>query len=1010
MCAAADVGCARAVGVAVAGVGLLAALALPFAPVIARQATVTWPVPGQPVSSTTALFVPYRPAELTVTVPCATLHAAAEAGHEVNVLATGPDGEGMVLRTGAAGPELALAHRRVGLRLVSAAVGCDVTVHAGSDGVTVVGGGPDIALPGEPVPKVFAFHTDLDPVQADGITVVARAVSPFATTPTVMKVALIAAQLCAVVLALILLSFAGRRARRPAPPACPTPGGRAAAAVDLAVIAVLAGWAIIGPLAVDDGWAAMIARTYAATGSAGNYYRWWNASETPFALSQQLLAPLTRVSLAPLWLRLPSTALGVATWLVLSRGLLRAALPAAAARGRIRLVAAVCLLCAWLPFNLGARPESYVALGVTSVLALLWGARGPATLGWAALIAGLTIPISPTAVVVAAPVVVFAPKVIAIGRQSAPGGLGPAVQLSLLGCIGAAAVTVIFADQTWDGVITATGWHRFFGPSMPWYREAQRYRYLLGDSQQGSFGKRVPVLLTAALVPLIGLLWVRRAERSDAIRAAARLATVVSIALLLLSLVPSKWSYHLGALAGVFAAFLVVAVAALLSRAGQPVAAPDTGVLALAGATAVALSAALAFAGANVWWLPAIYDVWWASGPVHLPAVRLDSPLPWFGVLALGYIAVAVMPARRRDGAAAGVLLFGPALVTVLAAATGVAVMLVSFAAAPLRRPSGSLAVTDLRWLVGRSTCGLADDIEVLQDGDSLARAGPTAQLAGFAPLTGYPPDSPPPDPPGSGMSTELWGSLIGDRQRSATMTSPWFRLAPPESGDGVSVSAAGNAGTAHELIFEFGRVNSAQPLGDAGAATTMLGAFTRPVPTGENLDRSQWRSVSIDAAHIPAGANLVRIRATDARTDAAGWLAFTGPRRNTVVGLTPFLAEHGPVLVSWPASFLFPCVRNVARVADGLAENPRTVILAPGPWPPAEMDQKIGGDFAALVPYGRLYEVSARLAGHPDIDWGTLLVSADNSAQDAYQLRITGARRPGHSDRDRPYQVQLPR
>jgi arabinosyltransferase B len=1009
VCAAADVGCARAVGVAVAGVGVLAALALPFAPVIARQATVTWPVPGQPVSSTTALFVPYRPAELTVTVPCATLRAAAEAGHEVNVLATGPDGEGMVLRTGAAGTELALAHRRVGLRFVSAAVGCDVTVHAASDGVTVVGGGFDIALPGEPMPQVFAFHTGLDPVQADGITVVARTASPFATTPTMMKVALIAAQLCAVVLALIVLNFAGRRARRPAPPACRTPGGRAAAAVDLAVIAVLAGWAIIGPLAVDDGWAAMIARTYAATGSASNYYRWWNASETPFALSQQLLAPLTRISLAPLWLRLPSTALGVATWLVLSRGLLRAALPAAAARGRIRLLAAVCLLSAWLPFNLGARPESYVALGVTSVLALLWRARGPATLGWAALIAGLTIPISPTAVVVAAPVVVFAPKVIAIARQSTPGGLGPALQLSLLGCIAAVALTVIFADQTWDGLITATGWHRFFGPSMPWYQEAQRYRYLLGDGQQGSFGKRLPVLLTAALVPLIGLLWVRRAERSDSIRAAARLATVVSIALLLLSLVPSKWSYHLGALAGVFAAFLVVAVVALLGRAGQPVAAPGTGVLALAGGMAVALSAALAFAGSNAWWLPAIYDVWWASGPVRPLAVRLDSALPWIAVLALGYTVVAVMP-TRRERAAAAVLLLGPALVTVLSAATAVAVMLVSFTAAPLRRPSGSLAMTNLRWLAGQSTCGLADDIEVLQDGGPLAPAGPTAQLAGFAPLTGYPPDSPPPDPPGSGMSTELWGSLIGGPQRSATMTSPWFRLPPPESGEGVSVSAAGNASTAPELIFEFGRVDSPQPLGDAAASTTTLGAFTRPVPTGENLDRSQWRSISIDAAHIPAGANLVRIWATDARTDPAGWLAFTGPRRNTVVGLTPFLAEHGPVLVSWPASFLFPCVRNVARVADGLAQNPHTVILAPGLWPPAEINQKIGGDFAALVPYGRLYEVSARLAGHPDIDWGTLLVSADSSAQDAYQLRISGVRRPGHGDRDRLYQVQLPR
>src|SRR5699024_9504485 len=42
-------------------IGLIAALAVPFAPVIANDVTVTWPQAGSPPESTTAFFVPYEP-------------------------------------------------------------------------------------------------------------------------------------------------------------------------------------------------------------------------------------------------------------------------------------------------------------------------------------------------------------------------------------------------------------------------------------------------------------------------------------------------------------------------------------------------------------------------------------------------------------------------------------------------------------------------------------------------------------------------------------------------------------------------------------------------------------------------------------------------------------------------------------------------------------------------------------------------------------------------------------
>jgi arabinosyltransferase C len=43
------------------------------------------------------------------------------------------------------------------------------------------------------------------------------------------------------------------------------------------------------------------------------------------------------------------------------------------------------------------------------------------------------------------------------------------------------------------------------------------------------------------------------------------------------------------------------------------------------------------------------------------------------------------------------------------------------------------------------------------------------------------------------------------------------------------------------------------------------------------------------------------------------------------------------------------------------------------------------GGVFAALRPYGELREIPTRLAGHPDIDWGTLHLS---TARDTYLSR----------------------
>lgn len=995
-------------------VGVAIALALPFMPVTATETTVTWPIPGQPASSTTALFVPYRPAELTATVPCTAVQAV-DGARSSTVVATGPEGDGLVLKNGPQGAELLLGHRSLPLGHGAAGRDCGITVRATSDGVTISdGAGQVIDLPGEPVPQVFGFRTDLDPVAAAGMTVVARTASAFATRPTTAKAFLVAVHLVAVVTAFGLLTHTGRRGgarvrytgeSRRAPRSRTT-------WVDVAVVALLLGWAVIGPMSVDDGWATTIARTYAETGNAGNYYRWWNASETPFAFSQQLLAALTRVSLQPVWLRLPSTLLAVGTWFMLTRGVLRAALPVVADTTRIRLLTAIVFLLAWLPFNLGVRPESYVAFGLTAVLGLMWGARGPVALGWTALVIGLTVPISPTSCVLAAPVAAFAFRAITVLRRTAPTRLDLLARVVLLVCVASVGLSVVFADQTADGVITATDWHAFFGPSFPWHDEPDRYRYLLGEGQQGSFAKRSPILLALALLPVVGMLFARRGARGDELRSAARLAGVVVMALALLSLVPSKWSYHLGALAGLLASFMAVALAALVIQPGKPAAHRSTVVVAMVGGGLVVAASSLAFAGTNAWWLPEVADVPWAAGPVRPFGVPLDNAAVWVGVWVLAVATLTVIFARRHTAVTIRALTAGPATVTVLAAATALLVLVSSFVAAPIRRQSGSLATANLRWLAGYHSCGIADDIEVLRDDEPLGRASIFGNLDGFVALGGFDRDWPPPDPPGFGTAIDLWGSLVGSRPRTATMTSPWFMLAPLGSAEGLSVSVSGRTGGANELVFEFGRSTGD---GRVGAALDGVTVLADVVPTDRSVpadgpERWLWKTVTVDAAQVPQGANRVRIRARDAERGSFAGLALTGPRRHTVMSLTDFLAGHGPVLESWPQSFLFPCVHDIAGVVDGLAQTPQTLVVAPGPWFTQPTDQQIGGVFAGLVPYGGLHEVTTRLAGHPDIHWGTLLLVSEWARQDAYRRRNVDIQRFGHEEGRREYQAELPR
>jgi arabinosyltransferase C len=248
-----------------------------------------------------------------------------------------------------------------------------------------------------------------------------------------------------------------------------------------------------------------------------------------------------------------------------------------------------------------------------------------------------------------------------------------------------------------------------------------------------------------------------------------------------------------------------------------------------------------------------------------------------------------------------------------------------------------------------------------------------------------------------------LWGSLTAGSEgplSTGTLTTPWFALPAVSAEREVTVSVAGRTDAGNSLALEFGRA-------DPGGRVTPLGRRTPPDPRraapGEQPDRRLWRAVGVPAREIPTGSDRVRIRAVDATSDPDGWLAVTGPRLRELLGLREFLARHSPVLIAWPIAFLFPCTTNVVTVSGGLARAPVSVLEAPQEYSGlsgATTDSTIGGSYAALRDLGGLGEVTTRLAGHPELDWGDLLLTSYPVARDTYRATVTWTRSSGlHAD-----------
>lgn len=616
---------------ALAGIaGILLCALVPLLPVTQTTASISWPQAGagpDRVGNVTAPLVSGAPLALDVSIPCQTVASLPAAGGLVfsTIPPAGIDASrnGLFVRADATNVVVAF-------RDTVAAVAPRAAVDAGACSTLRIwadstGTGADFAgIPGaagtlsvDKKPQVVGIFTELKVPPQPGLSARIDIDTRFISSPTPLKLAAMVlgvACVIASIIALAVLDARSGRSRRGLATAWRRfwRVGPSTWLADTAVIGTLAGWHVIGALSSDDGYNLTIARISGEAGYTANYFRYFGATEAPFDWYQSVLATLTTVSTAGVWMRLPATLAGIATWLILSRfALPRLGRPLAANRLTTWTAGAV-FLAAWLPFNNGLRPEPLIALGVVAVWALVENAIGTRRLWPAAvaiIVAVFSVTLAPQGLIAIAPLLVGARALARVIRTRRDAG-GPAGVLASLAPLAASAALIfvlVFRDQTLATVAESARIKYRVGPTIAWYQDFLRYYFLtVEDSVDGSMTRRFAVLvLMLCLFGMLAVLLRRGRVPGTAGGPVWRLIGSTAIGLLLLTFTPTKWAVQFGAFAGLAGA-LGGLTAFVFSRVGLH----SRRNLALY-VTALLFVLAWATSGINGWFYVGNYGVPW---------------------------------------------------------------------------------------------------------------------------------------------------------------------------------------------------------------------------------------------------------------------------------------------------------------------------------------------------------------------------------------------------------------
>ena len=965
--------------------GFVLSVLTPLLPVVQTTATLNWPQNGQ-LSNITAPLISLTPVSVNATVPCEVIRSMPPAGGLVLGLAP-PKGKDAALNSlfvTATSQRVDITDRNVVIASVSRALvnspACRRIEISSSEAGTFA---TFVGLPPAPVdtdqedsaqtgysdlrsgfsdpnlrPGIVGVFTDLTGPAPAGLSVSATIDTRFSTRPTVIKLAAMLLAIAATAVAVGALwrldRLDGRRMHRLIPVRW-----RTFSIVDVVVVGAFALWYVIGANSSDDGYILGMARVAGPAGYMSNYFRWFGVPEDPFGWYYNVLALMTHVSTASIWMRLPDLVCALICWLLLSREVLPRLGPAVFNSRAALWTAGLVLLAAWMPFDNGLRPEGQITTGalITYVLierAITSGRLAPAAL--AIITAAFTLGIQPTGLIAVAALLAGGRPIIRIlARRRKVVGTWPLVAPLLAAAT--VVLTVIFADQTLATVLEATRIRTDIGPSQEWYTENLRYYYLILPTVDGSLSRRFGFFITALSLFISFFIMLRRKRVPGVARGPAwRLMGVIFATMFVLMFTPTKWVHHFGLFAAVGAAMAALATV-LVSRTVLRWSRNRMTVV-----TAVLFLLALTFSTTNGWWYVSSYGVPFNSATPRVAGVSVSAIfLALFLVSAL-YTAWLHFASRDRgEGRVARTLSGAP-----IAVAAGLMVV-VNFASMIIgvvrQYPTYSNGLANVRALA--SGCGLADDVLVEPDANAgfltalPGNYGPLGPLGGAKPV-GFTPNgvaekivaeairvnNPMPGvdqdwegpftlaAPGINGSTvplpyklnparvPVAGSYSGASQQVSTLTSAWYQLPADDGGHPlVVVTAAGtiagdsvlNAHTDGQTVeLEYGRP------GPGGA----------PVPAGRVSPYDigpapSWRNLRYPRSAIPADATAVRIVAEDKSLSLGDWIAVTPPRVPELRTVQEYVGSTQPVLMDWAVGLAFPCQQPMLHT-NGVTQVPK--------------------------------------------------------------------------------------
>ncbi|MDA4085360.1 putative arabinosyltransferase C [Mycolicibacterium hassiacum DSM 44199] len=982
---------ARLIAIVTGLLGAALAIATPFLPVKQTTAELNWPQDGV-LASVDAPLIGYVPTDLKITVPCgmaAELAGPDQRGRTV-LLSTVPKQAPKAVDRGLLiervnGDLLVIVRNTPVVSAPLAQVlspNCrqlEFTAHADKVtgefvGLTQGPGTLPSDEPGEPLrgerggydfrPQIVGVFTDLTGPAPPGLRFTATLDTRYSSTPTLLKWLAMVIGVAMTVISLgalhVLDTADGRRVKRFLPPRwwSLTP-------LDGVVIAVMGWWHFVGANTADDGYILTMARVSEHAGYMANYYRWFGTPESPFGWYYDLLAIWAHVSTHSVWMRLPTLAMGLLCWWLISREVIPRLGHAAKTTLAAAWTAAGMFLVFWLPLNNGLRPEPIIALGIL----LTWCSveRGVATsrllpVAVAIIIGALTLFSGPTGIAAAgALLVAIGPlKTIVSAHVSRFG------YWALLAPIAAATtvtIILIFRDQTLAGELQANMFKSEVGPSLSWFDEHIRYSRLFTTSPDGSVARRFAVLTLLAALAVSAAMTLRKNHiPGTALGPSRRIIGITVISFLALMFTPTKWTHHFGVfagLAGSLGALAAVAVTATAMRSRR-----NRAVF----AAAVLFVTALSFATVNGWWYVSNFGVPWSN---EFPEWKFGFTTFLLGLSVLMLLVAAWFHFSGRDAAPPGPpRRWRRVAEAPLAIATWalVAFEVVSLTLGMINQyPAWSVGRSNFGALVG-NTCGLAEDVLVERDPNAGMLKPVDASIAealGADEPTGFGPNGIPADlsadelmgGPGTSANfadtdaddnnaaaggteggvtaaagvngsrarlpynldpatTPVMGSWRPGVQQPAKLRSAWYALpegwADTDAADRILVVAAAGRFDPDEIELEY-----ADDSGEPAGSVTFADVGAAPA----------WRNLRTPMAAIPRDATRVRLVATDDDLDPQHWIAVTPPRIPQVQTLQEVVGSSDPVLLDWLVGLAFPCQRPFDH-RYGVIEVPKWRIL----------------------------------------------------------------------------------